>query len=148
MRGASLDLTCLNQERAKCYVAISNLAALFDRKRSINHEALVPSYFVVFLCPEVHHLTFWLFPKWYLSSLWSPAAACIGLWTCCFTCTALTRVHPSAPTSKGAWAVCGPLGFMSPLIVLPLSGPPPSGFSHMKFCSEVHLLQRFPFHRK
>lgn len=69
MRGASLDLTCLNQEGSKSFMGISNLAALFGRKNSINHDALVPSYFVVFLCSEVHHLTFWLFPSWHLSSL-------------------------------------------------------------------------------
>lgn len=90
------------------YVEISNLAALFGRKKSINHDTLVPSYFVIFLCPEVHHLTFWLFPRhltahwWHLSSLrsrWTWIAACIGPWNCCFTCTALTGVHPSAPAS-------------------------------------------------
>lgn len=51
-------------------------------------------------------------------------------------------------TRKSAWALCGPLGFMSPsfyshsqVLHLPVS-------SQMKFCSEVHLLQHSPFHRK
>lgn len=139
MRGTSLNLMCLHWGRSNSYVEISNLAALFGRKKSINHDTLVPSYFVIFLCPEVHHLTFWLFPRhltahwWHLSSLrsrWTWIAACIGPWNCCFTRTALTGVHPSAPASYQGRCL-GPLWpsrLRVSLILFPFSGPSPSSF--------------------
>lgn len=124
MRRTSLDLRCLNQKGSKSYMVISNL---FDRKKSINHNALVPSYFVVFFCPEVHHLTFWPFPRWHLSSV---CHLLLPHWTVKLLLHLLSTHWDSSQHScqGGAWAFCGPPGFMSHLILLPLSAPSPSSF--------------------
>lgn len=110
MRRTSLDLRCLNQKGSKSYMVISNL---FDRKKSINHNALVPSYFVVFFCPEVHHLTFWPFPRWHLSSV---CHLLLPHWTVKLLLHLLSTHWDSSQHScqGGAWAFCGPPGFVSP----------------------------------
>lgn len=144
MRDTSLDLTCLNQEGPKSYVGIPNLAALFDR--SVLIGVLITVKFLptllFFLCPEVHHLAFWLFPNWHLSSGHLLLPALNHETAASLAQLSLGFIPVLLPGKETSW-----------LHVSPHCTPIVRSFTFQflhkwNFAVKFTSLQRFPFHKK